>query len=84
MALVESATAVARRWLKPGGALVVKLFHGEGVDDWVRRMRKSFSRVVLAKPAASRAESREVYAVATGFTAAAADDRPAVAGDTDV
>jgi 23S rRNA (uridine2552-2'-O)-methyltransferase len=84
MALVERATEVARRWLKPGGSLVVKLFHGEGVDDWVRRMRKSFARVVLAKPAASRAESSEVYAIATRFTTVAGSDRAAVAGDTDV
>jgi 23S rRNA (uridine2552-2'-O)-methyltransferase len=84
MQLVELATAAAERWLKAGGALVVKLFHGEGVDGWVRHRRKSFARVVLAKPAASRAESREVYGIATGFTPGAAKAGGAVAGDTDV
>jgi 23S rRNA (uridine2552-2'-O)-methyltransferase len=68
MALVHLATQTAREWLKPGGALVVKMFQGEGVDQWVAETRADFAKVVLAKPAASRSESREVYGVATGFT----------------
>jgi len=68
MALVDLATQTARDWLKPGGSLVVKMFQGEGVDQWVSAARADFARVVLTKPAASRSESREVYGVATGFT----------------
>jgi 23S rRNA (uridine2552-2'-O)-methyltransferase len=68
MALVELATQTARVWLKPGGTLVAKMFQGEGVDQWVRDTRGDFAKVVLAKPAASRSQSREVYGVATGFT----------------
>jgi len=68
MGLIDLATESALRWLKPGGALVVKMFQGEGVDDWVKDMRRCFQKVQLAKPAASRAESREVYGIATGFT----------------
>ena len=68
MALVDLATQTARKWLKPGGTLVAKMFQGEGVDEWVRTTRAGFAKVVLAKPAASRSESREVYGVATGFT----------------
>jgi|APFre7841882724_1041349.scaffolds.fasta_scaffold42986_2 23S rRNA (uridine2552-2'-O)-methyltransferase len=68
MELVELATEVALRLLKPGGGLVVKMFQGEGVDRWVKDMRRSFTKATLAKPAASRAESREVYGIAMGFT----------------
>ncbi|HET6473899.1 MAG TPA: RlmE family RNA methyltransferase [Pseudomonadales bacterium] len=68
MGLIDLATEAAMRWLKPGGALVVKMFQGEGVDDWVKGMRRCFQKAQLAKPAASRAESREVYGIATGFT----------------
>jgi 23S rRNA (uridine2552-2'-O)-methyltransferase len=68
MALVDLATQTARQWLKQGGTLVAKMFQGEGVDAWVRATRADFAKVVLAKPAASRSESREVYGVATGFT----------------
>ncbi len=68
MDLIELATASAMRWLKPAGAIVVKMFHGEGTDGWIKDMRRCFARVTLAKPAASRSESREVYGIATGFT----------------
>ncbi len=71
MELVELATETAARWLNPGGALVVKMFQGEGVDAWVKDTRARFAKVSLAKPTASRAESREVYGIATGFTAGA-------------
>lgn len=68
MGLIDLATDAAMQWLKPGGALVVKMFQGEGVDEWVKTMRHRFEKAQLAKPAASRAESREVYGIATGFT----------------
>ena len=62
--LVECAIHAAGRWLNPGGRLVVKMFQGAGIDDAMRDMRAGFARVLLAKPPASRAGSREVYAVA--------------------
>jgi 23S rRNA (uridine2552-2'-O)-methyltransferase len=68
MELVELATNVARRVLNPGGSLVVKMFQGEGVDEWLADARKTFTKVVLAKPEASRKDSREVYGVAMHFT----------------
>jgi 23S rRNA (uridine2552-2'-O)-methyltransferase len=56
----------ARQVLKPGGALVVKTFHGEGFDQYVKDLRGAFEKVVSRKPKASRPRSREVYLVATG------------------
>lgn len=67
MHLAELAADLAGRTLKPGGALVVKLFHGEGFDDFVRATRHSFGAVKVRKPKASRAQSRETYLVATEF-----------------
>ena len=64
MYLADLALDAARRWLKPGGSLVVKLFQGEGFDTWLAEARESFAKVRLAKPDASRSQSREVYAVA--------------------
>jgi 23S rRNA (uridine2552-2'-O)-methyltransferase len=75
MGLIDLATESAMRWLKPGGALVVKMFQGEGVDGWIKEMRRFFHKAQLAKPAASRAESREVYGIATGFTDAGRGER---------
>jgi len=67
MYLCELALELAIQVLKPGGNLVVKVFQGEGYDDYIRDMRKHFKKVVFRKPKASRARSREVYALATGF-----------------
>jgi len=67
MYLVELALDLARRVLKPGGNFVCKVFQGEGIDDFVIDTRKSFKRVKVMKPKASRAGSREVYLVARNF-----------------
>ena len=64
MGLVDLATLAALDWLRPGGNLVVKMFQGEGVDQWVADQRKNFVKVRLIKPDASRSDSREVYGVA--------------------
>jgi len=65
--LAELALELGRRALKPDGSLVVKAFQGEGFDALLRELRGAFRRVAIRKPKASRAESREVYLVATGF-----------------
>jgi 23S rRNA (uridine2552-2'-O)-methyltransferase len=67
MYLVELALDLARRVLKPGGSFVCKVFQGEGIDEFVIDARKSFERVKVMKPKASRAGSREVYLVARKF-----------------
>jgi 23S rRNA (uridine2552-2'-O)-methyltransferase len=67
MHLAELALDLARQVLAPDGGFVVKLFQGEGFDDFVGSLRAVFKRVVMRKPRSSRARSREVYAVATGF-----------------
>jgi len=67
MYLVELALDLARRVLKPGGSFVCKVFQGEGIDEFVIDTRKSFKRVKVMKPKASRAGSREVYLVARKF-----------------
>lgn len=67
MGLAELALELAQEVLRPGGALVVKLFHGAGFDAWVATARPLFAALRIRKPEASRAESREVYAVAEDF-----------------
>jgi 23S rRNA (uridine2552-2'-O)-methyltransferase len=61
MYLAELALAFAEKWLEPGGGFVVKVFHGEGFDDFVKQTRSMFEKVQIKKPAASRPRSREVY-----------------------
>ena len=67
MSLVELALDMARRVLKPGGSFVCKVFQGEGFDAFVVDARRSFERVRVMKPKASRAGSREVYLVARNY-----------------
>lgn len=67
MELVELAEAAADRWLKPGGAFVVKIFQGEGVEDWIRKIRRKYGAFKQVKPDASRPDSREMYAVAQKY-----------------
>ncbi len=65
--LAELALDLAQRVLKPGGGLLVKLFQGEGFDEYHKSLKDHFTKVVMRKPKASRARSREIYALATGW-----------------
>jgi len=67
MYLLELALDTVRKTLEPGAAFVAKMFQGSGSDDYMKELRKSFEKVLIRKPAASRKESREVYIVAKGF-----------------
>jgi 23S rRNA (uridine2552-2'-O)-methyltransferase len=67
MHLAELALDFAGECLVEGGTLVTKLFQGTGFDELVAAVRRSFKRVAVRKPKASRPESREVYLVAQGF-----------------
>lgn len=67
MALAEEALAFAEEVLRPGGSFFVKLFQGEGFDDYVRTVRRRFAKTRLIKPKASRPESREIYLLARHY-----------------
>ncbi|MHC9086547.1 23S rRNA (uridine(2552)-2'-O)-methyltransferase RlmE [Luteimonas sp. RIT-PG2_3] len=70
MYLAELAMEFADRHLRPGGAFLIKLFQGVGFDDYVKELRRRYTKVVIRKPAASRQRSPEVYALAQGKLAA--------------
>ncbi|QEP43896.1 23S rRNA (uridine(2552)-2'-O)-methyltransferase RlmE [Ectothiorhodospiraceae bacterium BW-2] len=65
--LAELTLQLATEVLRPGGDMVVKIFHGEGSDDYLRQCRQQFKRVYTRKPEASRSRSRENYLLARGF-----------------
>jgi 23S rRNA (uridine2552-2'-O)-methyltransferase len=64
--LAELALDAALRLLAPGGALLVKIFHGAGFDAFVKNLREHFTQVVVRKPEASRGRSAETYLLARG------------------
>ena len=64
--LASTALAIARELLRPGGTFVVKVFRGEDFDRFLSEVRRTFKKVNVVIPAATRAESREAYVVARG------------------
>ncbi|MGC1183023.1 23S rRNA (uridine(2552)-2'-O)-methyltransferase RlmE [Legionella sp.] len=67
MYLVELAFDFAEKMLKPGGSMLIKIFHGSGFDELVKHAKISFDKVVIRKPSASRARSKETYLLAKGY-----------------
>ena len=65
--LVEAAADFAIEVLRPGGAFVAKAFQGGETAEVLKLLRAHFGAVRHIKPKASRAESAEVYLVATGL-----------------
>lgn len=67
MYLVELALDMCRDVLAHNGNFIVKVFQGEGFEEYLKQVRAMFKTVKIRKPEASRARSREVYIVATGM-----------------
>jgi 23S rRNA (uridine2552-2'-O)-methyltransferase len=67
VALVEAAADFAREVLKPGGAFLAKVLQGGTEPALLAQLKRDFTTVRHVKPAASRAESAELYLLATGF-----------------
>lgn len=66
--LVEAAFDVAGEWLAKGGTFIAKVFEGPDVHPFVQSARSGFERVSMVKPRSSRAESKEIFILGTGFT----------------
>lgn len=67
MYLCELALDFALRVLKPNGQFLVKVFQGEGYEEYRKVIMDNFTVLKSRKPEASRARSREMYLLATGF-----------------
>ncbi|WOT06000.1 23S rRNA (uridine(2552)-2'-O)-methyltransferase RlmE [Shewanella youngdeokensis] len=67
MYLVELALDMCHQVLAPNGCFAVKVFQGEGFDEYMKAVKQAFKTVKTRKPDSSRARSREVYLVATGY-----------------
>ncbi len=72
MALVETAADFAGEVLKPGGAFLAKVLQGGTEGDLLASLKRDYASVKHVKPPASRADSAELYVLATGFRG---DDR---------
>jgi 23S rRNA (uridine2552-2'-O)-methyltransferase len=63
-ALALAAIGFCRTGLKPGGTLLIKVFHGEAFEEVLAALKAAFGTVQTRKPGASRGESRETYLLA--------------------
>jgi 23S rRNA (uridine2552-2'-O)-methyltransferase len=67
MHLAEVGADFARNVLAPGGAYLAKVFQGGSEGQLLVDLKRDFALVRHVKPAASRADSAELYVLATGF-----------------
>ena len=65
--LVELAIDFSQSHLKPGGALVAKVFHGSGYSQLVDLFKQHFRVVKPIKPKASRDKSSETFLIGIGL-----------------
>ncbi len=70
VALCEMAFEFACETLAPGGAFIAKVWQGGTEHELLAQIKQAFVTVKHVKPPASRAESAELYLVATGFRGA--------------
>lgn len=67
MHLAELALEFAREALRPGGSFLVKVFQGQGFQEYMRMLRADFEKVASRKPSASRNRSAELYLLARNY-----------------
>lgn len=67
MGLAEAAAAFAAEVLRPGGSFVCKVFQGGTEKALLDELKRDYATVRHIKPPASRADSSELYVLATGF-----------------
>ncbi len=68
--LVELAADFACAVLAPGGFFLAKVLQGGAEGELLARLKRAFATVRHVKPKASRADSAELYLLATGFRGA--------------
>lgn len=67
IALAEAALEFAYTILAPGGFYLAKLFQGGESAELLAQLKRDFTTVRNVKPSASRADSSELYVLATGY-----------------
>ena len=76
--LIELVVEFASDVLAPGGFLLAKVLQGGAERDVLARLKREFASVRHLKPKASRADSAELYLLATDFRGTRKSSRPSV------
>src|ERR671911_950168 len=67
ISLSTIALGFVQQVLRVGGSSVFKVFEGDMLREFKSELRKSFGKVLLNKPSASRQESSELYIICLDF-----------------
>jgi 23S rRNA (uridine2552-2'-O)-methyltransferase len=67
ISLSTIALGFVQQVLRVGGSSVFKVFEGDMLKEFKSELRKSFGKVLLSKPSASRQESSELYIICLDF-----------------
>jgi 23S rRNA (uridine2552-2'-O)-methyltransferase len=70
--LADCVLQFAKRVLRTGGKIVIKLFMSAALPRYIAELRSLFAHVRTSRPEATRKGSAEIYVVATGFRGIAA------------
>lgn len=65
----ERALDIAKINLKKGGNFVCKVFEGEGIKDFFKKITQNFKIAKRYRPMAVRRESREIYIIGKNYGA---------------
>jgi len=68
LVLADLAFELSNSVLHSGGGILLKLFEGAGVSEFLASLKHRFEKVNRLKPDASRSDSREFYVLAMGFS----------------
>ena len=61
--LSQAVSETAKKFLKKGGMLVIKIFRGKDFDAFLSEFKRDFANVKIVTVKASRDRSREVYLI---------------------
>ncbi len=61
--LNQKIAAIARKYLRGHGSVVMKVFRGKNFDEFTQELKTQFGRLKVMSAIASRDRSREVYVV---------------------
>ncbi|MGZ7066952.1 MAG: RlmE family RNA methyltransferase [Methanobacterium sp.] len=62
--IAENALKIADSILKIGGSMIIKVFQGEGFEDYLKKVKRKFKIVKTTKPPSSKKGSMEMYIIA--------------------
>lgn len=65
--LAERSLQIALSVLRKGGAVFIKAFQGELLEQFLKEVKMHFNQTRIIKPEASRKESAEVYVLGIGL-----------------